>query len=241
MLAKLTGWITGINWKNAFGFIVRHWREVIIAVLIVFVMAQTKAKNMWETKYNEAHNKLQLKDGELAAITLKDGQLRTGGNVSGDSSKPGYVPPEAGLRASVKENAKLKKQLDALNANIRKLESSGNATAEEIAALKKQRDELAGKVPELHIDFSRFGFTCRLGYGVLYNGKFLPEIDIKWVYWGRWSLKTGATKEFVDIGVSRHLDDLIPYIKPRNVEAQIIVGKRYDGPYTIAAGARSNF
>lgn len=241
MLAKITGWITGINWKNAFGFIVRHWREVAIVALVLLVMLKTKHANMWEEKYNEAQNKLVLKDGETAAATLKGGKLNTGGNVSGDSSKPGYVPPEAGLRASVRENAELKKKLAALDEQIRKMEASGQASAEQIAALRKQRDELAGKVPELHIDYSKFGFTCRLGYGVLYNGKFLPELDIKWVYYGRWSLKTGITKEFVDIGVSRHIDDLIPYIKPRNVELQIVVGKSYEGAVVIAGGARSNF
>lgn len=82
------------------------------------------------------------------------------------------------------------------------------------------------------------GFTSRLGGGVVYAGEFLPMVDIKWVYWRRYSATVGITSRFGGIGLSRHLDDFAPF---SNLEAIVMAGPSWRGSPMFAAGLRSNF
>lgn len=65
------------------------------------------------------------------------------------------------------------------------------------------------KPPE--IVFKDWGFTRRLGGGIVYSGKLLPLVDFKWFYWRRYSTTIGFTPQFGGIGISRHVDDFTPF------------------------------
>ena len=79
------------------------------------------------------------------------------------------------------------------------------------------------------------GFTARLGGGVVYAGKPLPMIDLKWAYWRRYSLTLGLTPRFGGLGASRHIDDLSPFT---NMEVLGIGGVDWHGHPRLGIGVR---
>lgn len=82
------------------------------------------------------------------------------------------------------------------------------------------------------------GFTRRLGGGVVYAGEFLPMVDIKWAYWRRYSATVGITPRFGGLGVSRHVDDFMPF---QNLEIFGIVGLDWQSERRLGLGIRTNF
>lgn len=224
-------------------FLKKNWKGALIAILIALLAFQTWSKNRLSEKLGDTENQLELKEGELAKFTAGPDGIRTGGNTTGAGSRD-FVPPEATVGATLKENEKMKKKVADLNKQIEALLKSGTATEEELARLRKERDETAEKIPELHVDFKPWSFTLRPGIGILYSGEFMPELDCKFFYWGRYSAKFGFTKEFVNLGGSRHIDDLIsliiPKFKPRNLEGQLVGGVNYTGGCRVAGGLRLN-
>lgn len=92
------------------------------------------------------------------------------------------------------------------------------------------------KTPEVVI--KDWGFTTRLGGGIVYSGKLLPLIDLKWAYWRRYSLTLGLTPEFGGVGLSRHVDDFTPFM---NLEILAMTSIDWGGHRRIAVGLRTNF
>lgn len=92
------------------------------------------------------------------------------------------------------------------------------------------------KPPEIVI--TDWGFTTRLGGGVVYSGKPLPLIDLKWFYWKRYSTTVGITPQFGGVGVSRHIDDFTPF---HNLEIVGMGGIGWAGEHRLAIGLRTNF
>lgn len=84
------------------------------------------------------------------------------------------------------------------------------------------------------------GFTFKPGIGILYSGKLIPEIDFKFVYWTRWSLKSGINLEFFNLGISRHIDDFPLCSNFNNIELQGVGGLGYQGGWRFGVGLRSN-
>ncbi|MHB2025115.1 MAG: hypothetical protein ACYCPQ_00545 [Elusimicrobiota bacterium] len=82
------------------------------------------------------------------------------------------------------------------------------------------------------------GFTHRLGGGILYSGKPLPMIDLKWAYWRRYSATIGITPEFGGLGISRHVDDFTPF---ENLEIFGMAGPDWAGRPRLGIGLRTNF
>lgn len=82
-----------------------------------------------------------------------------------------------------------------------------------------------------------YGFTCRLGGGLVYAGALLPQADIKWFYFRRYSVLTGITPQFMTISLSRHVDDVIPL---QNAEIGGHIGVSWDGRIKLAFGIRTN-
>lgn len=82
------------------------------------------------------------------------------------------------------------------------------------------------------------GLTARLGGGVVYSGKILPLVDLKWAYWRRYSLTTGITPEFGGIGLSRHIDDFTPF---SNLEIFGLVGASWHSDGRMGIGIRTSF
>lgn len=92
------------------------------------------------------------------------------------------------------------------------------------------------KPPEVKI--KDWGFTSRLGGGFVYSGKFLPVIDLKWFYFKRYSLTLGISPQYAGIGVSRHIDDFLPF---QNLEIHCMTGPNWHGSLNIGTGFRLNF
>jgi len=88
-----------------------------------------------------------------------------------------------------------------------------------------------------------WGFTARPGFGAYYTGDFEGALDLKLFYYDRYSAGLGSTLNGPNLFFSRHLDDLIPVLKPENVELGLMYGRLYDnfGHSIFGIGLRSNF
>lgn len=98
------------------------------------------------------------------------------------------------------------------------------------------KENVPDKPPEVKI--KDWGFTKRLGGGMVYSGRVLPEIDLKWFYWRRYSLTLGVTPQFGGIGISRHVDDFTPF---QNLEILCLGGLDWHSNRHIGIGMRFNF
>ncbi|MFA6433741.1 MAG: hypothetical protein WCW52_03515 [Elusimicrobiales bacterium] len=98
------------------------------------------------------------------------------------------------------------------------------------------KENASEKLPEIAV--KDWGFTARLGGGMVYSGKVLPVIDLKWFYWRRYSMTTGISPKFIGIGISRHIDDFTPF---RNIEIVGIAGATWTGSRQFSCGIRFNF
>jgi hypothetical protein len=125
------------------------------------------------------------------------------------------------------------------------LTALGSATTkEERARLQKEIDRLLLKLnhPESEMVVKDFGFTFKPGFGAEWAGYGIqPRLDAKLAYYKRYSLIAGGSRNGLDVGVSRHLDDIL-WGSPNNIEA-FIVWKfiRMYGAQAIALGIRANF
>ena len=84
------------------------------------------------------------------------------------------------------------------------------------------------------------GFTKRFGGGVVYSRKALLELDMKWLYWRRYGLSLGLTTEFAGLGISRHVDDIVPF-NFDNLEMLGMAGLDWRGQPRFGLGLRTNF
>lgn len=98
------------------------------------------------------------------------------------------------------------------------------------------KQNASGKPPEIVV--KDHGFTHRLGGGIVYSGKPLPMIDLKWAYWRRYSATVGITPEFGGLGISRHVDDFTPFA---NLEIVGMYGVGWHGESRLGLGVRTNF
>ncbi len=71
------------------------------------------------------------------------------------------------------------------------------------------------------------GFTARPGIGLFYDGKVNGGLDLKLIYWDRYSMGLGSSLDSPYVWLSRHVDDLVPILHPQNVEFSIGYGKPY--------------
>jgi hypothetical protein len=94
---------------------------------------------------------------------------------------------------------------------------------------------------ELNID--NWGFTVKPGFGAYYTGDFEGVLDMKLFYYDRWSSGVGSSLTGPNVWVSRHIDDLVPVLKPENVELSMGYGRLYDNfeHSVFLVGLRTNF
>lgn len=81
------------------------------------------------------------------------------------------------------------------------------------------------------------GFTLKYGFGVLYDSKFYPSLDLKFLYFKQYSLVTSAYRNGLSLNVSRHVDD---WLGDNFSNIEIQVGYNFLNPRFII-GVRSNF
>ena len=82
------------------------------------------------------------------------------------------------------------------------------------------------------------GLTRRLGGGIVDAGEALPVLDLKLAYWRRYSFTLGITPQFGGLGLSRHVDDFMPFT---NLELLGIGGVEWAGSPRFGFGIRTNF
>jgi hypothetical protein len=86
------------------------------------------------------------------------------------------------------------------------------------------------------------GFTARPGFGLDFDGfKARPYLDMKLVYFKRYSAAVGGTTGGLGVTASRHLDDIL-FFHPQNVEFFVHYRVLRLGNGSAASiGIRSNF
>jgi hypothetical protein len=98
------------------------------------------------------------------------------------------------------------------------------------------KDKAQDQPPEIRI--KDYGFTFRPGGGMVYCDRLLLEADAKFAYWKRYSALIGVTQDFGGLGLSRHVDDFLPF---QNLELQGDAGLSWQGRLRLAIGLRMNF
>ena len=216
-------------------------------LLIVVIAAQAKQNNMLreENAKLTGEGNIELKDDEGGRVIIGPDGTRSAvrDENGGVKNENVYVPREGSTDVTVKMDPAVKAKLNALNEKLAAAKANGETSQEEIDRLNKERDELQRRLMKVNVDVKTWGFTIRPGIGVLYSKELYPEVDIKFFFWKRYSAKVGATTKFFDVGVSRHIDDLMPFrIKFRNLEIQITYGFEYEdmGNRRFAIGGRLN-
>ena len=108
---------------------------------------------------------------------------------------------------------------------------------EEVLILKNPKTG----VVTVQVTGKTWGFTVKPGIGMVYAGdKVMPQFDIKYFYWNRYSAEVGINPKFLGIEFSRHLDDMIPILRPQNAEAGLIGGPAYTGGLRFGLLLRTN-
>ncbi len=91
------------------------------------------------------------------------------------------------------------------------------------------------------------GFCLKPGFFVGYDSKIKIGLDVKLVYFQRYSLGVGSSigsgEDFADIFISRHLDDAVPFLHPQNIELFAGYGREYQdlSKGKLLVGLRTNF
>lgn len=96
---------------------------------------------------------------------------------------------------------------------------------------------------KVDIKIKNKGFTLKPGFGAYYDGKFDGALDLKLAYWDRYSGGLGSTLGAPYLWLSRHVDDLVPVLKPENIELSLGYGKPYAdfSNSVFLFGLRTNF
>ena len=217
----------------------RLFVELVLVVLLVVVgwCYNRKAAELQKAKTEAG----QLADGLQAQIQLKNGELeilrrRPDGTVSRDTV---FVPQEGGATVQQKDMAELQKKYNEAQDKLAKSTSpeERKALQEEIARLSKEL-----KKTELVVIVKDKGFCLRPGIGVEYGGLGLQlRGDLKVAYYKRYSVLLGGSRHGLDIGASRHLDDVL-FWKPQNLEVWgAYKYLRMNGGNAVAGGLRVGF
>lgn len=232
-LSDLTSKIPSPIWS----LLKRYW-PLLLVIIIGF---QFKYALSLRDRLNAKSNQLQLKDDELAKFRISDGNVRGAvrnpdGSIDHTST---FRPPEGTVEIVFREDPKTKKKIKELEAKLAAARSMGDDDSDEIKALEAELANARKGLFKPSVKVQRFGLTFRPGFGVIYSSKLYPEIDFKWAFWDRYSLKTGVTTKFVTTGLTRHIDDFTPsWFKLRNIEGQIVGGLNYTGGWRVGVGVR---
>lgn len=205
--------------KAVLGFIKTHWYVVPIVILALMLFTEHARYTSIQGKYDKlTKNDKATIDDLKKRLNFRDNDLAV-------------LKFENGRLTALVRN---KPGSTVSNESVPFIPPEGSATGRISVT-----NTITGEIT-VDITIKDKGFTCRPGIGVLYSGKVMPEFDIKWIYWKRYSVKTGVTLEFADVGVSRHVDDFPWMSLFKNLELQLIVGWQYVSGLRIGAGLRVN-
>lgn len=218
---------------------VKNPKNALIIILVAVIGWNVWQGNRKQKKINELAERLAIKPTTITITTSgieTTSTTRDGGTVT----KRTYVPPEGKVLIDLSEKEKLEKRYAELVDKINKMKDVA-----ELGALKIELEEIKvelEKPPEVTIKVK--GFTFRPGYSILYEpelNEMSGNLDIKWIYYKRYSLTTAFGLSRGNIGITRHIDDVIAIF--RNIEIGIYYGMKYenlkDTRFTL--GVRANF
>ena len=208
---------------------------ILFAILSVVLFFKDRSNKNKIVKLTDEIKVLTEKKAEVVTIYKDKVRVIYRDKDNNVTTSETYVPPEGNVRVEVEDKEKLKVDLVAVKKEL-ELEKEKNKKE----ALEKKAKEIEkdiNKDPEIIIKDK--GLCLKPGAGVVFTGTTLPELDIKFAYYQRWSAKVGCTTKFIDIGITRHLDDIIADF--HNVEAQVIFGIGWDNSKHLGVGIRVNF
>jgi hypothetical protein len=240
--------------KNVFGWAWQNKNAAAYIVLAIVIAWLTWRNN----NLSKANQKLEIEKkglpeniefiGELKAnkfkLTYRDSKGAT-------IYKEYYIPSEGGVKfvkyvdlRKYDANSGFSGQASGVLPKIPSLNPIDNLLGGLFG--KKDSDKKDGEIDPV---IDRMGFTFRPGIAALYDGGFNPSrpitvgVDAKLVYISRFSAGLGTTIDYPYIWVSRHVDDIIPFIPVNNLELNIGYGKPYSNFSTsvFAIGGRTNF
>lgn len=180
---------------------------------------------------DDLQRKIRIRDGQVEILKRENGKV---------VYRKIYAPPEGSIIIKKKDQAILLKRYQELLAKVK------NASSD------KEREEAGREIDKVLKDLDKpeeivikdKGFTFKPGMGIEWGGRqhgVEARIDAKWAYWRRYSAISGASRLGLDVGISRHLDDILP-LRPKNIE--LFGAYKYlkfnNGPEAVV-GIRVNF
>jgi hypothetical protein len=211
----------------------------VIAIGVVYMLGKSSNPVTQISKELTKHEVRKVLDrGNTGEITIKKGvytEVNVDPMTETGTKEEKYVAPEANTTIEIKKNDVLKIQINELEDKKEKV-----ATEDEKSALQKEIDAKYIELQTPAVTIQTSGFTAALGFGALYSREVLPFLDLKFYYMSRWSIVAGINQQYMFGGITRHVDDLLPF-NMKNVEFLVAPGLDYSGPFRIGFGLRSNF
>ncbi len=225
---------------NALIWALTHKRAVAEAFLVATIVAGGWMYNRQQRIMADEKAKAEGLAADLREkITFAHNELE---RISRDAEgkvivKRVYVPPEGSVVVTQKEQAALQAKMAELADKLAKALAKGDQREAD-----RLRDEM-GHAGDVDVVVKDKGFTLKPGFGFDWaNHGLKPRVDLKWAYWGRYSLLIGGSENGIGPDLSRHIDDIM-WGHPQNVE--IFIGYKIlrfePGSSTIAGGLRANF
>jgi len=187
--------------------------EVILVIALLVVSYRFNAER--QKLLADAAKSQGLAADLSEQLTLKNNELTT---VKRDSEgkivyKDVYVPPEGYVTISEKDRDQTQQKISALTDQLKAALAKGDS---------KDAQKIEGQISDANnstiVTVHDHGFTVAPGFGLDWaNNGTKIHADVKWYYWGRWGALLGGSANGVGPGISRHLDDVLPW-HPRNLE-----------------------
>lgn len=225
------------NHKNTAGYI-------ILAIIIAFLTWRNNTLTHKNTQLTEERG--QLPDNIEFIADLKGNNFKVTYRDSKNNVvvKEYYVPREGGVKFTKYIDLK---QYDAKSGfNGQSINPTQNNPTTIIEKFLNPFKPTGGDDAPVKVDW--YGLTFRPGIAVLYDGhangnNVNAALDIKLVYVNRYSIGLGSTVEYPYVWASRHIDDLIPFIRVDNLEVMGGYGRTYSdfGHGVLLIGGRTNF
>ena len=228
----------------------KYWKKYWWVLLLLAIAVQAKQNHTLKAKLQEAQGGgLELKENEIAKVKIGSGSVAsaTRDGKGGVNQKKDFKAPEAKVDVIVKKDPEIQKQIDALNKALADAKAKGEEGVDEVERLEAEKKALEAKLFQVDVKVQKWGFVFKPGFGIVFDGDMHPEVDIKFLFWNRYSLKAGSTvskNPLFTAGLTRHIDDLIP--RPfnfQNLEIQILFGSRFESflkDKRLVVGARIN-
>jgi hypothetical protein len=222
---------------------------LILAVIIAFLTWRNNGLKQTNDKMTIEAGKLPDNIEFTASMHGTKFQITYRDSKNNVVHKQFYVPEEGGINIT--------KRIDLKNYDPNSaLATAINAAGKKLPTLnpvEKFISKLLGPTvspnPDIDIQVRNWGVCFKPGIQGIWDGGFKPErpvtigIDAKLFYAYRYSAGLGTTIDYPNIWLSRHVDDLVPFITVSHLELMLGYGKPYSNfsNSVMLLGGRTNF